>query len=139
MLKTARRIKALKAVLAGSGSDAMTSKEVADAVWSLLPEETKLAAKPKLAYLGTPTYDTEAAMNRQCERLVERGATLSPIFVCESGKLDDSAARAVEECDILLCSGGNPAFAMQAWRATGLDGASSDPTLAMRACFLLSY
>lgn len=119
-IRAAQRVKRLRAVLAGSGSDAMTSKEVNDAVWALLPE-SKRSAKPKLAYLGTPTYDSIAAMERQCSTLVERGAELSPVFVCSSGELDDAAKKAMKECDILVCSGGNPAFSMQAWRATGLD------------------
>ena len=119
-LRAGGRVKRLRAVLAGSGSDAMTSKEINDAVWGLLPE-SKRSAKPKLAYLGTPTYDSKAAMERQCSALVERGAELSPVFVCSSGKLDAASEKAVKECDILVCSGGNPAFAMQAWRATGLD------------------
>ena len=60
----------------------MTSKEVNDAVWALLPE-SKRSAKPKVAYLGTPTYDSKAAMERQCSALVERGAELSPVVSLE--------------------------------------------------------
>jgi dipeptidase E len=88
-------------------------------------------------YLGTATYDINGFRARQTQRFVEAGCTVNALKV--AGVLEDDEDNhisqlsdeerlryyesQIDDADILVVGGGNTLFALDRWRALGLDNA----------------
>lgn len=105
----------LKGVFAGSGRDALGDQRICDAILKLTG---KVAADITVLYLGTATYDDEAAQEGQTARFVDAGTTLK---VC---KLADGEPKDLEllfsEADVIVVSGGNTLWAVDRWTKLGV-------------------
>ena len=82
----------------------------------------KPAASVKVLYVGTATYDIETYEASQCRRFVEAGCGVTALRVTGGKEVTAGAMReAVEGADVVLVSGGNTLYAVQRWKAVGLD------------------
>ena len=114
----------LRGVFAGAGSDGLNEPAVA-------AEIVRLAGKPAaavvVAYLGTATYDLPTPRTRQTARLAEMGCTIVDVSLTDFGRAWPSAAaardatKAVATADVVVVSGGNTLYAIDQWRALGID------------------
>ena len=107
--------RSVKGVFVGSGSDGMKLPGVCAEIVRLTGK-----AAPSVLYVGTATYDSSAARDGQCGRLVEAGCGSEIVSL----KMDDTrltAAPKFEACDVIVVSGGNTLFAVHQWRKMGVD------------------
>jgi dipeptidase E len=114
---------ALRIVAAGRGRT-MSHPNIVEAVMSLVVSGPANADhKPKLVYLGTATYDKKDPFDAQ---------TVGYTSICEVISLDVSEAteiipsraeiqQTIDSAQIILVSGGNTLYAVQRWRALGMD------------------
>ncbi|KAL3917767.1 MAG: hypothetical protein SGILL_004555 [Bacillariaceae sp.] len=124
----------VKALLGGSGSDLMNDPRAVQEVLKLVgksPEDIDVL------YLGTATYDISGFFIRQTQRFVEAGCTVNALKVAGVLEEDDDDHIAnlsdeerlwyyesqIDDADILVVGGGNTLFALDRWRALGLDHA----------------
>jgi dipeptidase E len=116
---------ALRIVAAGRGRT-MSHPKIVEAVMNLVvsgPRPANADQKPKLVYLGTATYDREEPFDAQ---------TVGYASLCEVMRLDVSEAtefiparaeiqQTIDSAQIILVSGGNTLYAVQRWKALGID------------------
>lgn len=119
-----------RGVFVGSGSDGMGTPGVVAAVMKLASNEEGKGiisgGSVHVVYLGTATYDDEAAMIKQTEKLTAAGATVSNLAVAwdvgGSGEMQRADAEALlASADAIVVSGGNTLFAVDRWRLLGID------------------
>ena len=75
-----------------------------------------------VCYLGTATYDIDSYETAQCKRFVEAGCIVTPLRI--TGNEMFTAGRmkeVVDTADVVLVSGGNTLYAINRWKAIGLD------------------
>lgn len=111
-----------RGIFAGSGSDAFNEACICSEAVRL----TGKTADDKLlvVYLGTATYDLDVPRLRQTARFAEMGCrVVSATVALPSNSLPTSELEALiaRDADIVLVSGGNTLYALDRWRATGVD------------------
>ena len=90
----------VKGVFVGSGSDGMKLPSVCREIVRLTGK-----AEPRVLYVGTATYDSEAARDGQCGRLLEFGCR-SPVEQLLMHDTRSTAKPKFEACDVIVVSGG---------------------------------
>jgi len=111
----------LRALFAGSGSDALSVPEVSKEIISLSGKD-----KPAVLYLGTATYDLPEPRDRQTCNLAMAGCVVTSLDVARTSPPPDDMVAAVEAADVILVSGGNTLFACDRWVALGLNALIRD-------------
>lgn len=89
---------------------------------SVCNEIIRLAGKPQpcVLYLGTATYDVEAARVRQTQRFIDAGCTVVPLNCAHARPSDVEIDAAFEAADVVVVSGGNTLFAVDRWHYLGI-------------------
>lgn len=103
-------------LLAGSGKDMMGLPAVAQEVIRLSGRPT-----PSVLYLGTASYDNPATGTPQCQGLAEAGCPVTPLPLAVIGRDPAEMTSLFAATDVILVSGGNTLFAVDRWRALGVD------------------
>eukprot|EP01062_Namystynia_karyoxenos_P038692 TRINITY_DN28114_c0_g1_i1.p1 TRINITY_DN28114_c0_g1~~TRINITY_DN28114_c0_g1_i1.p1 ORF type:complete len:342 (+),score=111.05 TRINITY_DN28114_c0_g1_i1:66-1028(+) len=111
-----RVARGIRGLFAGAGSDGLSQKETCDAIIALSRKE-----RPRVAYLGTPTYDLPGPQERQTGWLVQAGCPVSPVKVANEAPPLSELQRVLGEADVIVVSGGNTLFAIDRWRRLGVD------------------
>jgi len=111
----------LRGVFCGSGSAALAHPFIANAITSLLPP---LSRPPRVLYLGTATYDDPAKCVTQTAPLAAAGCEVSSLNL--SGALAPpppaaTRAEAIAAADVIVVSGGNSLYMIDAWKKLGVD------------------
>ena len=108
--------RALRIYAAGSGEDMMSQPETA-------AEIIELSGKPAphVLYLGTATYDDPKSRHHQTIRFVEKGCTIEPLELADTSPSAPELDAAFERANVILVSGGNTLYAVDRWRALGVD------------------
>ena len=106
----------MKIYAAGSGEDMMSDPSTAREIVHLAGKAT-----PHLVYLGTATYDAPKSEHHQTKRFVELGCTVTPIKMARHHPDMTAVRREMEKADIVLVSGGNTLYAVDRWKALGVD------------------
>ena len=112
----------LRGVFCGSGSAAMAHPFIAGHLLALLPPG--LPRKPRVLYLGTATYDDPASCAAQTAQLAAAGCDVSSLDLSGArGAPPPAAARAeaIAAADIIVVSGGNSLYMLDAWAKLGVD------------------
>lgn len=96
----------------------MASRKVCDAILDLT---SKSPSEVTVLYLGTPSYDSNEMKVLQTSRLLEAGCTILEIQ-CANECLDSKSHEGkFMQADVVLISGGNALYAMDVWKALGMD------------------
>ena len=113
----------LKGLFAGSGNGAMSHPYFAQSVVNL----TKRPAREvHLLYIGTASYDLPTYRDIQTSAFASLGCSISTLDVANASPLLVDLEEAVRKAHIVLVSGGNTLYAVDRWRALGLDGLLKD-------------
>ena len=131
----------LRGVFVGSGSDGLNEPQVTHAILTLVG----VKKHPNILYLGTATYDLPGPRLRQTERFLESGCSVTSLDVsaeaatmqsgwksfvevgCTVRSLDivsstrHDMAKAMENADVVVVSGGNTLYAVDRFKRLGLD------------------
>jgi len=116
----------IKGIFAGSGAAAMSSPLIAAAVISLTrrqPEDLSLL------YIGTASYDIAESRRKQTCAFADMGVQVRSLDVANKSLSLEAMTDAVDECDIILVSGGNTLYAVDRWEYLGLDNLLKDAAL----------
>jgi dipeptidase E len=116
----------MRIVAAGRGRT-MSLPKVVDTVMSLVVSDDgdtkEQKQQPRLVYLGTATFDKEDAMEAQVNGY--RGkCDVSALKVSEATEktpTTDELRSTLESADIIMVSGGNTLYAVNRWKALGMD------------------
>lgn len=120
----------LRACIAGSGADFYATSEGAACLLrasghlSSSSSEPLSSSPPRIAYIGTATYDTKDSEEKQMHILRDDfGCHVFPIRVADLkitcvGKNEEDFLR--HDADIIFVSGGNTSYAIRRWEETGL-------------------
>ena len=106
----------LRGLFVGSGSDGLNEPWMTQAILDLVEDKDK---KPNVLYLGTATYDLPGPRQRQTHCFVEAGCDVTSLDV-DSGNIPDDMAAMVEAADVIVVSGGNTLYAVDAWKRLGV-------------------
>jgi dipeptidase E len=82
----------------------------------------KAAADVEVAYLGTPSYDSPEGREVQTGRFSELGCRVTSLDVATRAPEEPAMAETLARADVILASGGNTLYAVDRWRALGIDG-----------------
>lgn len=107
-----------KFVVAGRGR-VIQSPAIRDEIKKLTKKEN-----PHVVYLGTATYDQEAAYQMQAAGFTDIGCTVEHLKLTEVKKSPETITKiksSIRAADIIAVSGGNTLFAIKQWRKLGLD------------------
>lgn len=107
----------LKGLFAGSGSDALNNPAVCAEVVRLTEKST---SDITLLYLGTATYDSELAMQRQTGWFTKEGCTIVTLPCTTETPSAQDMKEKTEAADIILVSGGNSLYVIDRWSRIGL-------------------
>ena len=116
----------IKGIFAGSGAAAMSSPLIAAAVISLTrrqPEDLSLL------YIGTASYDIAESRRKQTCAFADMGVQVRSLDVANKSLSLEAMTEAVDECDIILVSGGNTLYAVDRWEYLGLDNLLRDAAM----------
>jgi len=116
-------------VISGSGSAAFGEECVADVVIRQALKVRKLRNrenndKPiQVSYVGTTTYDSLAARQKQTGQLEKKGCKIVDINVTwpKLTRPLEELRTDIMSSDVLLISGGNTLYAIRRWKEIGLD------------------
>lgn len=106
---------------AGSGSGFMAQSETATKVLSL--------SKPphNLLYLGTATYDIESSREKQTRAFLDQGCAVRSLNLVQPSDKEELSIENIQKqfqwASIVLVSGGNTLFAIDAWKSHAVDEA----------------
>lgn len=109
-----------KGFFAGSGSDCLSEETVVDSILKLVDDE--FARDVIVGYLGTATYDQPLPQEKQTKHFISKGCKVEAIKVALGKPLKSELAhyeKIFESCDILIVSGGNTLYAVDAWERYG--------------------
>ncbi|KAL3803660.1 hypothetical protein HJC23_003714 [Cyclotella cryptica] len=113
----------LKGLFAGSGNGAMSHPYFAQSVVDLTKRSPQ---EVNLLYIGTASYDLARYRDIQTSAFAALGCTIHSLDVANQSPLLIDLEDAVEKAHIILVSGGNTLYAVDRWRALGLDGLLKD-------------
>jgi dipeptidase E len=80
--------------------------------------------QPRVAYLGTATFDSDDAYNAQAKGFADSGCFVERVNLTnfkEAKKSMPGIKKSLESADIIAVSGGNTLFAMTRFRKLGVD------------------
>ena len=108
----------LKGLFAGSGLAAISTPYFAQAVIDLtnLPRD-----QVNVLYIGTAMYDIPKFQQKQTSAFIELGCIINTLDVANSSLSTLQMQQKVNKANVLLVSGGNTLYALNRWRAVGLD------------------
>jgi len=112
---TVRGVGAGKIYAAGSGQDMMSLPETVAEIMDLSG-----VASPHLLYIGTATYDEQAAKDTQTHAFTDAGCSVSTLDLAYANATEQEIESAVAGADIVLVSGGNTLFAVDRWNKLGV-------------------
>ena len=102
--------------VAGSGHDMLGLLATAKEIVALSSR-----AAPRVLYLGTATYDDEAAAQEQTQNFRRLNCTVRSLDVAWKSPSAEQRAAAFTVADVVLISGGNTLFAVDRWVKLGID------------------
>ena len=108
----------LKGLFAGSGRAALSTPYFAQAVIDLtnLPRD-----QVNVLYIGTAMYDIPKYQQEQTSAFIELGCIINSLDVANSSLSILQMQQKVDTANVLLVSGGNTLYALDRWKAVGLD------------------
>ena len=90
----------LRGVFVGSGSDGMSDPRIANAILNL----SKKQSKSNILYIGTATYDLPQFKQKQVQRFVDKGCSISSLNVAFD--VDKDARTKIKQADVPCYSSG---------------------------------
>ena len=99
----------LKGVFAGAGSDGLNAPAVANTILRLTGKSTP---DVHVVYIGTATYDLPGPRERQTQRFVDAGCTVTALDVTQNTPDAQHMQDVVGSADTIIVSGGNTLFAV---------------------------
>lgn len=116
LISVAAAAPARKIYAAGSGHDMFALMETTDEVVELSGK-----AKPRVLYLGTATYDDQAAATDQTANFASKGFFVQALKVAYTTPSAKFLELSFNLADIVIVSGGNTLFAHDRWVKLGID------------------
>lgn len=110
----------IKGAFGGSGSAAMSRPEIQQRILRMVGKSP--LSDILVVYLGTATYDDARAQSLQTATFVAQGARVVPLPISFRPPTEQEA-QALDSADVIMVSGGNTLFAVDRWKACGLDAA----------------
>ena len=108
----------LKGLFAGSGRTLFLTSHFAQAIIDLtnLPPD-----QVNVLYIGTASYDIPKYQKIRNSAFIELGCTVNTLDVAHSSPSALEIQQKVNKSNIVLVSGGNTLYALDRWKAVGLD------------------
>ena len=108
----------LKGLFAGSGSAAMNTNFICQAVVDLTRRQPQDLS---LLYIGTATYDIDKYREKQTNVFANLGVQVDSLDFANTSMTKDKMEEKVDKSDIILVSGGNTLYAVDRWNYLGLN------------------
>jgi len=107
----------LKGLFAGSGSAAMNTNFICQAVVDLTKRQPQDIS---LLYIGTATYDIDKYREKQTNVFENLGVQVDSLDIANTSMPKEMEEK-VDKSDIILVSGGNTLYAVDRWNYLGLN------------------